>query len=110
MGDDSPFLILDVQHLNSPIDFYYKVWYIIPIKRKGMEVMKKIDKRTAHKLYDQGIPVKIVPCYANPEHPNWRGYFEKLELIRSFDDVCESTLDFWKNMGYGKRLAYYIEG
>jgi len=71
--------------------------------------MTKITKREARKLYDNGIPVKVIPNLANPYHELWRCYYEKIECELNFDKLCDYVLYYHGNDGCGRRLAYYIE-
>jgi hypothetical protein len=72
--------------------------------------MTRISKRVARTMYNNGTPVKIVPNFANLEHPMWKGFYEKAELNgRDFDKLCDDVLYYHYNDGCGRRLAYYIE-
>ena len=68
---------------------------------------KRIDKRTARKLYNNNLPVIITPCKC---FPSWFVSFEMVNGDQSFDEYVNNFTYYNCCYELGYYPAFYIEG
>ena len=68
--------------------------------------MRKITKRTARKLYNNGMVVYTIPCKLNPYNTLWNFLFKINGDFDNYVNACE-----WYNCNNetGNYLHYYVK-
>lgn len=69
---------------------------------------KRIDKRIARKLYNNNIPVLIIPCKCNPGGA-WLTGIEMIKYDRTFDQFVNEFTYYNCNYELGYYPAFYKE-
>lgn len=69
---------------------------------------KRINKREARKLYDNKIPVLIIPCNCNPLSA-WLTGFIMIKYEKSFDTLVNEFIYYNCNSELGYYPAFYTE-
>lgn len=69
---------------------------------------QKIDKRTARKLYENNIPVLIIPCKCNPLAA-WLTGVEMIKYNRTFEQFVNEFTYYNCCTELGTRPAFYKE-
>ena len=75
-------------------------------------MLKKIDKRTARKMFNNGKKIMFIPCKLNPCSIWNCGVWHQLSdgVTHDFDTFCNAVAFYNCNSETGKYLAYYING
>lgn len=71
--------------------------------------MKRVNKATARKLYNSGIPICIVPCKCQPSG-DFFGLCNVGFLDMDFDSRVRLFTRYNCNAAQGKYPAFYIKG
>lgn len=77
--------------------------------------MRRINKRVARKLFEQGVVITVLPCKANPRSPWWHGLdWDKNYLISigeepDFDKLYNAFVYYNCNYETGYYPAFYVE-
>ena len=75
------------------------------------EKMKRVNRRTAERLYNSGVAVGLCPCKMDPENP----YFNMLAWVnnsiesdKSFESLCNAFSWYNCNAETGRYIAFYV--
>lgn len=79
-----------------------------------MAFTKKVDKRTARKLYNEGQTIMLVPCKVNPKNMWGIGHYFSNKDGDGFETDFDKVVSYYSyyNCQYnelGKYCAYYVE-
>lgn len=73
---------------------------------------KRINKRIARKLYNDGVDVLFIPCKLRPDNMWGLGIWENVNLsgqYGSFDKLCNEFIWYNCNFETGNYIAFYIK-
>lgn len=72
--------------------------------------MKKINKTSARKLFDQGKTIRLFPCKANINSPWWAGGVQVSSKIgETFDQIVNAYEWYNCNSEAGRYAHFYID-
>ena len=75
--------------------------------------IKRIDKRTAKKLYNNGKDVLFIPCNLRPDNMWGLGIWQNKDLNGQYDDFDKLVMWYsWYNCTAetGKYISFYVKG
>lgn len=71
---------------------------------------KRISKKAARRLFDEGVEIKMAPCKVNIENEFFNFYFDiNNKSEGSFDTLVNMCTYYNCNSELGYYLAYYIK-
>lgn len=74
--------------------------------------LRRVDKRIARKLYNEGKDVMFCPCNMRPDHTFGMGILENKDWLgnegKSFDEVSDWYTWYNCNSETGRYVAYYM--
>lgn len=77
--------------------------------------MKRVNKRVARRLFNEGKIITVFPCKANPRSPWWfgmewdRNYLLSIGEDGDFDKLCNTFTYYNCNYETGYYPAFYVE-